>query len=203
MEGTELPFDVLIAIPEHRPAAFLEASGLTQAGWVPTDRETLAVKGIWALGETTDLSVSKAGSVAHYQSSVMARNVAARLRGEAPQGAGGARGAGGRHRPTTLEGLRGLMGALELVQGAMTDEMVAGLARRVSTLAALVPDPFVIDALETLARALKASQADYPDVKVPPVGGIFGALRAANDPETRRVMAFALAVMRHLGREFQ
>lgn len=87
MEGTELPFDVLIAIPEHRSAPFLEASGLTQSGWVPTVRDTLAVKGqegIWALGDTTDLPVSKAGSVAHYQAGVIAHNVAARVRGEGP-----------------------------------------------------------------------------------------------------------------------
>ncbi len=88
MEGTELPFDVLIAIPEHRTAAYLEASGLTEAGWVPTDRGTLAVKGqegIWAIGDTTDLPVSKAGSVAHYQSAALAKNVAAHARGQTPQ----------------------------------------------------------------------------------------------------------------------
>lgn len=87
MEGTEVPFDVLIAIPEHRSAAYLEASGLTLAGWVPTDRASLAVKGqegIWALGDTTDLPVSKAGSVAHYQAGVVAKNVAAAVHGEAP-----------------------------------------------------------------------------------------------------------------------
>ncbi len=104
--------------------------------------------------------------------------------------------------PTTLEGLRGLAGAIDLVQGAMTDEMVAGLVRKVGVLAELVLDPFVLDALARAARALKAGQAEYPDVKVPPVGGIFGALRSANDPDTRRVMAFALAVMRNLGSEF-
>ena len=87
MEGTELPFDVLIAIPEHRSAAYLEDSGLTNAGWVPTNRHSLAVEGqedVWALGDTTDLPLSKAGSVAHYQAGVVARNVASRARGEAP-----------------------------------------------------------------------------------------------------------------------
>jgi len=87
MEGTELEFDILIAIPEHRSAAFLEESGLTEAGWVPTDRDTLAVKGqegIWALGDTTGLPLSKAGSVAHYQSATLAKNVAARVHGSGP-----------------------------------------------------------------------------------------------------------------------
>jgi hypothetical protein len=104
--------------------------------------------------------------------------------------------------PKTLEGLRGLAGALDLVQSGMTDEMVSGLVRKVGVLAELILDPFVLDALERAARALKAGQSEYPDVKVPPVGGVFAALRSANDPDTRRVMAFAMAVMRNLGHEF-
>src|SRR5690606_838173 len=53
-------------------------------GWVPTDRHTLAVKGhdnVYALGDVTDLPVSKAGSVAHYQASTVAANIAAHVRG--------------------------------------------------------------------------------------------------------------------------
>jgi uncharacterized protein YjgD (DUF1641 family) len=103
---------------------------------------------------------------------------------------------------STLETVRGLTGALSLMKSGMTDEMVAGLVRKIGVLAELILDPFVIDAIQRAARALKAGQAQYPDVKVPPVGGIFGALRSANDPDTRRVMAFALAVMQNLGHEF-
>lgn len=104
---------------------------------------------------------------------------------------------------STLETLRGLTGALNLMKSGMTDEMLSGLVRKIGVLAELVLDPFVIDALQRAARALKAGQAQYPDVKVPPVGGVFGALRSANDPDTRRVMAFALAVMQNLGQEFR
>lgn len=103
---------------------------------------------------------------------------------------------------STLAALDGLTGALNLVQSGLTDDMVASLVRKIGVLGELVLDPFVLDALVRLARALKAGQAQYPDVTVPPVGGIFGALRSANDPQTRRVMAFALAVMRNLGQEF-
>jgi len=104
--------------------------------------------------------------------------------------------------PQVLEPLEGLTGVLALVQSGLTDDMVKGLVRKVTVLGELVLDPFVLDALQTVARALKAGQAQYPDVKVAPVGGIFGALRAANDPDTRRVMAFALAVLQNLGRQF-
>lgn len=90
MEGTELPFDLLIAIPEHASAPFLEASGLAIGGWVPTNRETLAVKGhegrIWAIGDTTDLPVSKAGSVAHFEASTLIQNVLCTYRNEAING---------------------------------------------------------------------------------------------------------------------
>lgn len=84
MEGTSLPFDLLIGIPEHTAPPFLEASGLTDAGWVPADRHTLEVKGhegVYALGDVTGLPVSKAGSVAHYQAATVAANLAARVRG--------------------------------------------------------------------------------------------------------------------------
>lgn len=82
LEGNSIPYDLLIAIPEHRPAQFLEDSGLTYNGWVPVDRESLAVvghDGIWALGDTTNLAIPKAGSVAHYQAYVVAKNVASRI----------------------------------------------------------------------------------------------------------------------------
>jgi uncharacterized protein YjgD (DUF1641 family) len=105
--------------------------------------------------------------------------------------------------PQVLEAIRGLTGALTLVQSAMTDEMVEGLVKKVSVLGEVVLDPFVLDAIQVLARALKAGQAQYPDVKVPPVGGVFAALRSANDADTRRVFAFALAVAKNLGEEFR
>ena len=87
MDPEPYPYDLLIAIPEHRSADFLAASGLLESGWVPADRATLQVKGhpeIYALGDTTNLPVSKAGSVAHYQASSVAANVASALAGQPP-----------------------------------------------------------------------------------------------------------------------
>ena len=52
-----------------------------------TDRATLQVKGtpnIWALGDTTDLPISKAGSTAHFEAPVIVEQIAAALRGTAP-----------------------------------------------------------------------------------------------------------------------
>jgi sulfide:quinone oxidoreductase len=78
-DGREQKYDLLVTIPTHRGAEFLGASGLgNELDFVPTHRHTLLAKGhddIFALGDTTDLPSSKAGSVAHFQSEVLAENV--------------------------------------------------------------------------------------------------------------------------------
>lgn len=88
MEGTELKYDLLIMVPPHRGAKFLQGHPLADAqGWVKTDRTTLQVKGtnnIWALGDTTDLPISKAGSTAHFEAPVVVDRLVAALRGTAP-----------------------------------------------------------------------------------------------------------------------
>ena len=85
MEGQEAPFDLLIMVPPHRGALIAEKSSLTDSqGWLPTDRNTLVVKGqerVFALGDVTDLPVSKSGSAAHFEASVVAEQIIARLRG--------------------------------------------------------------------------------------------------------------------------
>ncbi len=86
LEGTELDFDLLVMVPPHRGPEFLQGSPIAEPrGWVLTDRHTLQVKGtdhIWALGDATDLPISKAGSTAHFQAPVVVDQLAAALRGE-------------------------------------------------------------------------------------------------------------------------
>jgi sulfide:quinone oxidoreductase len=88
LEGTELAYDLLVMIPPHRGAAFLEGSPIADAqGWVRTDRETLQVAGlenVYALGDATDLPISKAGSTAHFEAPVIAERIAAQIRGSTP-----------------------------------------------------------------------------------------------------------------------
>ncbi|HMA36648.1 MAG TPA: FAD/NAD(P)-binding oxidoreductase [Chloroflexia bacterium] len=88
MEGTEIQADLLIMTPPHRGAQFLEGHPLADAqGWVKTDRATLQVAGadnIWALGDVTDLPISKAGSAAHFEAPVVVERLTAALRGTAP-----------------------------------------------------------------------------------------------------------------------
>jgi sulfide:quinone oxidoreductase len=88
LEGEELPYDLLVMVPPHRGARVIENSGLGDAqGWLPTDRATLLVKGqdhVYALGDATDLPVSKSGSAAHFEAKVVASRIEADLRGEEP-----------------------------------------------------------------------------------------------------------------------
>lgn len=88
LEGEEISYDLLVLVPPHRGARVIEGSGLgDEQGWIPTDRATLEVKGqhhVYALGDATDLPVSKSGSAAHFEAKVVAARLLAALRGEEP-----------------------------------------------------------------------------------------------------------------------
>jgi sulfide:quinone oxidoreductase len=91
LEGEELPYDLLILVPPHRGQQFLIDSKLAPApgGWLPTDRHTLHVQGqrnIWALGDATDLPLSKAGSTAHFEAPVVTEGIIAALTDREPAG---------------------------------------------------------------------------------------------------------------------
>jgi sulfide:quinone oxidoreductase len=86
-DGRELDFDLLVTVPLHGGAAFVERSpGLGDAlGFVPTDKSTLqsaARPNVFALGDATDLPTSKAGSVTHFEAEVLVENVARFLAGK-------------------------------------------------------------------------------------------------------------------------
>ncbi len=84
----EIPYDLLVSIPTHGGAPFLEDSGLgNDMGFVRTDKHTLLAKGcdnVFALGDATDLPTSKAGSVAHFQGEVVAENIHRAIAGRSP-----------------------------------------------------------------------------------------------------------------------
>jgi sulfide:quinone oxidoreductase len=85
-DGRELDFDLLVTVPLHGGAAFVERSpGLGDAlGFVAADKSTLQSTGrpnVFALGDATDLPTSKAGSVTHFEAEVLVENVARFLAG--------------------------------------------------------------------------------------------------------------------------
>jgi sulfide:quinone oxidoreductase len=89
----ELPFDLLIAVPPHRPPAVVADSGLAaKHGWIAVDAGTLATghEGVFAVGDVTliplpnGLPFPKAGVMAELQGIRVGRAIAAELRGEEP-----------------------------------------------------------------------------------------------------------------------
>lgn len=90
LEGETVPYDLLVLIPPHRGARAIIDSGLGEGpgGWVPTDRHTMRVQGrpgVYAIGDATNLPVSKSGAAAHFEGEVVADNIVAEVRGQAPQ----------------------------------------------------------------------------------------------------------------------
>ena len=88
LEGEELPYQLLVLVPPHKGQQFLIDSGLAPApgGWLPTDRGTLQVGGrpnVFALGDATDLPLSKAGSTAHFEAPVVTERIVAAIEGRA------------------------------------------------------------------------------------------------------------------------
>jgi len=84
----EIPYDLLVTVPTHSGAGFVETSGLgNELAFVPTDPRTLAAKGtdrVFVMGDATDLTSSKAGSVAHFQGELLAENLERAITGDAP-----------------------------------------------------------------------------------------------------------------------
>lgn len=86
-EGEEMAFDILMSTPPFIAAKVIRNSGLSKAlddeGWLPTNKASLKVIGcdnVYTLGDTVDLSVSKAGGTIHNQTDVVADNIAAEIR---------------------------------------------------------------------------------------------------------------------------
>ena len=91
LEGETTDYDLLVLVPPHRGAAVVDASGLGDSGgWIPTDRNTLQHEKherIFAIGDATNLPISKSGSTAHFEAPVVASRIASLIHGTAPKNA--------------------------------------------------------------------------------------------------------------------
>ena len=102
-DGSEALFDLLIAVPPHRvPRVAVDSWLAPPEGWISVDPATLAVKSpsaaphVYAIGDVTSVSLPgcwnpdmplvlpKAGVMAAARGEVVAANIAAAVRGEAP-----------------------------------------------------------------------------------------------------------------------
>jgi sulfide:quinone oxidoreductase len=78
-EGSEAKYDLLVTVPAHKGMAIVEKNNLGKGGWIPVDRHRLTIEGYknaFALGDTTNIPLSKAGSTAHFEAEVLAENIA-------------------------------------------------------------------------------------------------------------------------------
>ena len=89
LEGEKQEYDLLVLVPPHKGQQVVIDSGLGDpGGWVPTDKHTLNVEGqerIFALGDATNLPISKSGSTAHFEAPVIASRIASLIHGTAPK----------------------------------------------------------------------------------------------------------------------
>jgi sulfide:quinone oxidoreductase len=85
-DGTQLPCDLFLAIPVHTAPAVVDESGLTEDGWIPVDKGTLATKfpGVYAIGDVTSVGTAKAGVFAEGAGRVVADELIAQIRGADP-----------------------------------------------------------------------------------------------------------------------
>ena len=82
-DGSELPFDLFLAVPVHRAPQVVVDAGLTEDGWIPVDPLTLRTRfeDVYAVGDVTSVGTPKAGVFAEGQAAVVATQLISRLRG--------------------------------------------------------------------------------------------------------------------------
>ncbi|MEN2975008.1 MAG: FAD/NAD(P)-binding oxidoreductase [Candidatus Caldarchaeales archaeon] len=89
LEGESLKFDLLVMVPPHRGAEVVERSELgVDGGWIPVDKHTLQYRDyreVYVIGDATNLPVSKAGSVAHFEAKVVAERISSDIQGYTPR----------------------------------------------------------------------------------------------------------------------
>jgi sulfide:quinone oxidoreductase len=80
-----IPYDLLVMVPPHRPAQVLLDSGLAESETgIRVDYDTLQTKwdNVYAIGDCADMPASKAGGVAHQEADVLAHNLAVEITGK-------------------------------------------------------------------------------------------------------------------------
>ncbi len=98
-QGGLEPYDLLLAVPPHRPPRLLREAGLANAaGWAPVSPQTLETehRGVFAIGDATAIPIPgrwkpdaalmlpKAGVFAHVQAELVAARIAAEIEGRKP-----------------------------------------------------------------------------------------------------------------------
>lgn len=82
-DGSEIPFDLLLAVPVHVAPPVVVEAGLTDEGWIGVDIRTFATKfpDVYAVGDITSAPVPRAGVIAESEASTLADVLIDRIRG--------------------------------------------------------------------------------------------------------------------------
>ena len=84
-DDTEVPYDLLVSIPTNMGDAAIARSEMgDELNFIPTNKHTLRAEGyedIFVLGDATNIPASKAGSVAHFQSEILTKNIVEHVAG--------------------------------------------------------------------------------------------------------------------------
>jgi len=94
-DGSQMGFDLLLAVPTHRAPQVAVDAGLTEDGWIPVDPRTLRTRfpGVFAVGDVTSAGTPKAGAFAEGQGRTVAEQIIAQVHGGASTDAYGGHGA--------------------------------------------------------------------------------------------------------------
>ena len=84
LEGESPSYDLLIMVPPHRGADVVIESGIGDADrWIPADKNTMRITGYenaYAIGDATNIPVSKTGVTAHLQAITVTDNILSAIR---------------------------------------------------------------------------------------------------------------------------
>ena len=82
-DQSEMAFDLFLGVPKHRVPAVVEASGMTEGGWIPVNPRNLKTRfaGVYAIGDVTSVGTPKAGVFAEGAARVVAASLIAELQG--------------------------------------------------------------------------------------------------------------------------
>ncbi len=82
-DGSDMRFDLFLAVPAHRVPRVVAEAGMVVDGWVPVDPSTLETSfaDVYAVGDVTSVGTPKAGVFAEGQGAVVAEAIVARHSG--------------------------------------------------------------------------------------------------------------------------
>lgn len=84
-DGSAIPADLVLAVPLHAAPRVVRESGMTENGWIPTDKYTLRTRfpDVYAFGDVASVGVPRAGVFSEGQAKIVAEQIIARHHAQA------------------------------------------------------------------------------------------------------------------------